>query len=90
MASKNKTQIKKNTINSIGLNAITTIVRHTTAAKKTQNDFQKGQNFENNDNRGKLRLSDLLLKPKSESTHNITITSIFDRIKIIVICVITH
>lgn len=49
MTLKNKTQIKKNTINSIELNAITTIVRHTTAAKKTQDDFQKNQNFVDND-----------------------------------------
>ena len=90
MTSKDKKQIKRNTTNSIELNAITTIVRHTKAAKKTQNDFQEGQKFEDDVNRKKLRFSDFLLKPKSGLTHNITITSIFNRINIIVICVITY
>lgn len=51
MALKDKKQNQKNTTNSIELNAITTIFRHTTAAKKTQSNFQKGQKCKDNVNR---------------------------------------
>lgn len=70
MTSKNKKQIKKNTTNSIELNAI--------------------QKCENNVNWKKHRFSDLLFTSKSELTHKITTISIFDRINIIMICVIIH
>ena len=48
------------------------------------------QTCENNVNREKHQFNDLLFKSKSGLTHKIITTSIFDRINIIMICVIVH